>query len=103
MLTKIGGGASRAAKLLPPVLPAAGHVEKAYWLSQNWSARDRYSFHHTPQGTATIPVPYDWLVALERPELSLLGRPGLLKDADYLRRLGFIPSPANFASPSGHR
>src|SRR5262249_40844375 len=59
----------------------------------NWSGRDRYWFHHTTQGTATFPVPYDWLVALERPELSLFSSPGLLKDEDYLRRFGFIPSP----------
>jgi hypothetical protein len=93
LLTKIGGSANLLAKVLPPTLPAAGKIDKAYWLSQNWSARDRHWFHHMSQGTATFPVAYEWFLALERPELSLFGHPGLIRDDDYLRRFGFIPSP----------
>jgi hypothetical protein len=91
-LTKIGGLATDFSKLLPPTLPRATPIEKAHWLSQNWSERDRYWFHHTTQGTVTFPIPYDWFVALERPELSLFSYPRYLKDEDYLRRFGFIPS-----------
>jgi mono/diheme cytochrome c family protein len=93
VLTKIDDRASLLARYLPPALPPATTINRAYWLNQNWTGRDRYWFHHTTQGTATFPVPYDWFVALARPELSLFGSPGLLKDEDYLRRFGFIPSP----------
>jgi RoxA-like, cytochrome c-like len=94
LLTKAGGRADLLAKLFAPTLPPATKIEKAYWLSQNWSARDRYWFHHMSQGTATFPVPYEWFLALERPELSLFGHPGYIKDEEYLRRFGFIPSPS---------
>ncbi|WP_375784939.1 di-heme-cytochrome C peroxidase [Bradyrhizobium sp. Pha-3] len=90
---KIRSDANLVAQLLPATLPAASKIESAYWLPQNWSARQRYWFHHTSQGTATIPVPYRWFLALERPELSI--RYTSLTDNDYLRRLGFIPSPSS--------
>lgn len=84
---------SLLAQVLPATLPSPSKIDQAYWLPQNWSWQERYWFHHTSQGTATIPVPYDWFLALERPELSLSHRS--LKDDDYLRRLGFIPSPSS--------
>ena len=74
-------------------LPAPSKIEQAFWLPQNWSWQKRYWFHHTSQGTTTIPVPYEWFLALERPELSLSHKS--LKDDEYLRRLGFIPSPSS--------
>lgn len=89
----IEGKASLVAKLLPATLPQPSRIEQAYWLPQNWSAQQRYWFHHTSQGTATIPVPYQWFMALERPELSVFYTS--LTDDDYLRRLGFIPSPSS--------
>jgi hypothetical protein len=104
-LKKIGKVGDLAA-IFPPTLPAATKIEKAYWLPQNWTARDRYWFHHTTQGTATFPVPYDWFVSLERAQLSLFGSPGLLIDQDYLGRFGFIPSPPKFdgnAAEFGYR
>lgn len=78
---------------LPPPLPDAKQPSKAYWLAQNWSARERYWFHHESQGTATFPVPYDWFVSLDQAQLTILSKPGLLSDPDYLVRFGFIPSP----------
>src|SRR5262245_32925107 len=92
---KVGVGTNIVAQVLPSTLPPATKVDKAYWLPQNWKARDRYWFHHTSQGTATFPVPYVWFLALERPEISLwpFGPPRYLRDEDYLRRFGFIPSP----------
>ena len=101
LLTRIGGDAILLAKVLPPTLPPATRIEKAYWLTQNWSARDRYWFHHMTQGTATFPVPYAWFLALERPELTLFSYPGYVKDEDYLRRFGFIPSPSPDALKRG--
>lgn len=97
-LKDIGWAGDLVSAVLPPPLPAATRPERAYWLSQNWTARDRFWFHHTTQGTATFPVPYDWFVSLERPELSLFRKPGLLKDRDYLSRFGFIPSPPKLDS-----
>lgn len=89
----IKGKANLIAQLLPATLPQPSKIEQAYWLPQNWSAQQRYWFHHTSQGTATIPVPYQWFMALERPELSVFYT--RLTDDDYLRRLGFIPSPSS--------
>jgi hypothetical protein len=91
---KIGGITNLVAQVLPATLPAPSKIEQAYWLPQNWSWQQRYWFHHTSQGTTTIPVPYEWFLALERPELSLWSHKSL-KDDDYLRRLGFIPSPSS--------
>ncbi|QPF92639.1 di-heme-cytochrome C peroxidase [Bradyrhizobium commune] len=91
---EIKGKADLVAQLLPATLPAPSKIEQAYWLPQNWSWQQRYWFHHTPQGTTTIPVPYQWFLALERPELSLWSHKKLTDD-DYLRRLGFIPSPSS--------
>ncbi len=79
--------------LLPPVLPEPRPPAAAHWLEQNWTDEDRLWFHHASQGTATFPVPYAWFVALEQPGFGLIEAPGLLKDAGYLSRFGFIPSP----------
>ena len=79
--------------LLPPPLPAVPETKAAYWLEQNWSLKDRHWFHHASQGTATFPVPYEWFVALEQPQLHLFSKPGMMKDSTYLERFGFIPSP----------
>ncbi len=76
-----------------PSLPENTPVTEARWLDQNWSHKARYWFHHATQGTATLPVPYDWFLALEQPRLWAFGDPPMLADSDYLRRFGFIPSP----------
>ena len=85
--------AKKVAQFLPASLPPPTRIDAAHWLPQNWSERDRYWFHHTPQGTATIPIPLVWFLALERPEISLSGHPGYIRDEAFIRRLGFIPSP----------
>ncbi len=90
---KIEKDANFVAKILPATLPPATRIDAAYWLEQNWSERDRYWFHHTPQGTATFPIPFVWFLALERAEISLFRHPGYIRDEAFLRRLGFIPSP----------
>ena len=53
-----------------PTLPPATQVDQARWLGQNWSDDERFWFHHASQGTSTLPVPYDWFVALEQPGRS---------------------------------
>lgn len=90
---QVGAVVPPLARLLPPSLPDTPAIKAAVWLDQNWSLEDRQWFHHASQGTATFPVPYDWFVALEQPGIHLVGRPGLLKDSDYLERFGFLPSP----------
>ena len=77
-----------------PELPVYGASQKMVWLDQNWSAAERQVFHHASQGAATIPVPYTWFLAIERPEPSLRS-PGLFSDPAYLDRFGFIPSAVN--------
>lgn len=79
-----------------PNLPKNQPITEARWLEQNWSPDARFWFHHATQGTSTLPVPYDWFVALEQPELWLFGDPPMLKDSEYLRQFGFIPSPKSF-------
>jgi hypothetical protein len=93
VLEKAGGEGTAIAGFLPPTLPEASEVKEAHWLDQSWSDRERFWFHHTSQGTATLPVPYDWFLELERPELSPFAAPGRLADTAYLQRYGFIPSP----------
>jgi hypothetical protein len=81
-----------------PVVPAP---ERVVWLEQNWTPAQRQWFHHVSQGTATLPVPYGWFMALEQPVLRPFGAPGLFSDIAYLRRWGFIDSPAGTDNPGG--
>jgi mono/diheme cytochrome c family protein len=95
LLVAIGlSGCSVIEGLTPPKLPYYEAPDTVLWLDQNWSNDARWWFHHAPQGTATIPVPYTWFMALEQPILFKLGQIPLLSDTQYLARLGFIPSPA---------
>ncbi len=87
--------------LLPPALPAAKSYSSVHWLEQNWSDADRFWAHHASQGTATLPIPYAWFLALEQPGLSLFSQPGLLRDDAYLARIGFIPSPRSLDGGAG--
>jgi mono/diheme cytochrome c family protein len=79
---------------LPPDRP----VQSIQWLEQGWTEGQRQWFHHASQGTATLPVPYEWLLALEQPNLTLFAAP-LLVDPVYLRRFGFIASPKSEGNP----
>ena len=83
-----------------PTLPENTPIKEARWLGQNWNVDERHWYHHASQGTSTLPVPYDWFIALEQPTLSITGDPGLISDSDYLRRLGFIPSPKSLVEGS---
>jgi len=88
-------GCSIIEGLTPPTVPSYEEPKQAMWLNQNWTNNARYWFHHTPQGTQTIPVPYTWFMALEQPRLFYTGEPPMLRDPTYLARFGFIPSPAS--------
>ncbi len=93
LLDKASLAVGVAKGFIPPPLPVAHDIREAYWLDQTWSHRDRFWFHHASQGTATLPVPYDWFVELQRGELPLPTGLRRLADSDYLERFGFIPSP----------
>ena len=82
-------------------LPEAPVATKAVWLEQNWTAAQRQWFHHVSQGTATLPVPYDWFMAFEQAELRPFGSPALFSDPAHLRRWGFIDSPVGSGNPGG--
>ncbi len=84
-----------------PRLPEPVPIEHAVALDQNWSAESADWFHHASQGTATLPVPYDWFRALEQPTLSLVGEPPLLRDPGYLARMGFLASRTSERNPDG--
>jgi hypothetical protein len=73
----------------PPELPSEAKPDRIVWLNQGWTPEQRQWYHYASQGTSTIPVPYSWFVALERPEFSIRSA-GLLSDPEYLARFGFI-------------
>lgn len=83
-----------------PDLPEYAEPRKIVWLDQSWTPQERQWYHHANQGTATLPIPYAWFLALERPEFSIL-ETGLLRDDDYLSRFGFLPSPRSPDNPDG--
>jgi len=66
------------------------------WLEQNWTPEVRQAYHHESQGTATLPIPATWFLALEQPDGS-----GLFSDSANLETFGFIPSGRNDANPDG--
>ena len=71
-------------------LPDYSPIGKTAWLDQNWEPKKRDWYHHADQGTLTFGIPYEWFMALEQPALSFTAV-GLLSDANYLDRYGFIP------------
>src|SRR3712207_3629972 len=75
-----GQGASQPTSSAGAAAVAGGTV----WLDQNWSARDRAWYHHAGQGTATVPIPYEWFMALEQPDSNRM-----FADPAYLDQFGF--------------
>jgi mono/diheme cytochrome c family protein len=61
----------------------------------HWDPAGRAWFHHADQGTTIMP--YEWLIALEQPDVRILRRPGLFGDPElflapgYMSRFGFLP------------
>ncbi len=92
--------------LTPPELPDSITIANRDSFDQNWDAATTERFHFVSQGTATLPIPYDWLIALEQPESSAWGLlwPGAkpaFTEANYLGRYGFIASPTSDENPDG--
>lgn len=109
--------------LRAPHLPALQTVTQQgqplpqVWLAQNWGgtaqqvSADTQKYHHLSQGTATLMIPYTWLLHLEEPDASLwstlikalffVDSESFARDA-YLLRFGFIrgtPDPVH--NPDG--
>ena len=80
-----GPGAAR-----PPAIPSYPPVTRTIWLEQGWTEQQRQWFHHASQGTATLPIPYRWLLAIEQPEGDA-PKGALFFDPAYMDRFGFIP------------
>jgi hypothetical protein len=89
--------------VIVPSIPQNPPVKEVRWLEQGWSTDELFWFHHVLQGTSTFPVPYNWFVVLEQPELSLLSTPGLFSHADYLNRYGFILSSKDAGSDAANQ
>lgn len=86
-----------AAIALAGALSGPGEAQPAqqiFWPDQGWTPEIRQAYHHQTQGTATLPIPASWFLAVEQPNRSR--RPaGLFSDPAYLDTFGFIASPAN--------
>ena len=54
--------------LTPPELPEYQSLKMQYVNANGYKDEPSDWFHHASQGTATIPIPYAWLVALEAPK-----------------------------------
>lgn len=76
---------------LPDIEPP--ELSQIEFAQQNWPKDFSLMFHHTAQGSELLP--YDWLLALEQPDLgwSLFAQRPLLVDPAYLARFGFLASP----------
>ena len=95
-----------AAFLLSPLdLPEYEPVEEVVWLDeQGWTADDRQWYYHASQGGAMdLPIPYEWIVALERPEVPLLivTDAGPLLEPEYIARFGMLSNDVTAYDPAG--
>ncbi len=83
-----------------PKPPSFAAPTRTVWLDQGWGDRERAWYHHVSQGTDTIPIPYDWFMAMEQPRVTI-GSAGMFSDPAYLDRFGFIPSAKSETNPGG--
>ncbi len=88
-----------ACSALPPFKP----VDSVVWLDQGetWTAENRDWYHHASQGTATLPIPFEWFMALEQPGINPFGEGKRVTDPDYMARIGFIQSDISRFNQSG--
>ena len=88
--------------LSPAELPEYQQMETQLVNQIGWQDENSEWFHHASQGTATIPIPYSWFVALEEPKSSpwlvFLGKKKPFKN-EYLLRLGFIGQDKTTPNP----
>jgi hypothetical protein len=88
--------------LTPPTLPEYQQAETLFINPIGWPEENSEWFHHASQGTATLPIPYKWFVALEAPKRNpwfvLFGTNGSFID-EYILRLGFIKQDVSQLNP----
>lgn len=89
--------------LTPPKLPAYQQTSATKYLNDSgWGENSRW-FYHASQGTATLPIPYDWLIALEAPKSNpwwiFFGGEDLFIASD-LPKLGFIKQDESTYNPN---
>ncbi len=89
--------------LTPPKLPAYQQTSTTKYLNDSgWGENSRW-FYHASQGTATLPIPYDWLIALEAPKSNpwwiFFGSEDLFIASD-LPKLGFIKQDESTYNPN---
>ena len=88
--------------LTPPTLPEYQQAETLFINQIGWRKKNSEWFHHASQGTATIPIPYKWLIALEAPKRNpwfvFFGTSGSFTD-EYILRLGFIKQDVSDLNP----
>jgi hypothetical protein len=88
----------------PPTLPEYQDVETLYLNARYEPGESSQWFYHASQGTVTLPIPYDWLIALEAPKSKpwfiFWGKEDLFVK-EYLLRFGFIRQPKTEQNPDG--
>ena len=91
--------------LSPPNLPKVASHSPEYINRVGGSGESSDWFHFAAQGTATVPIPYEWFLALEAPQsgpiLALIGRAKPVFIEDYILRHGFIRSESSAYNPDG--
>jgi mono/diheme cytochrome c family protein len=84
-------------RALPPVvLPEYVALDTVLWLDQGWTPDDWQWYYHASQGgSMELPIPYSWIMNLERPEIPLLvfTKVGRLMEPEYMSRFGFLANP----------
>ncbi|KZN53742.1 hypothetical protein N474_19415 [Pseudoalteromonas luteoviolacea CPMOR-2] len=83
--------------LTPPELPEYQHLKTEFINQNGWLSKEQQYDHqwpyHASQGTATLPIPYEWLAALEAPKnmpwFIFFGQEKAFL-SEYIYRIGFI-------------
>ena len=92
--------------LTPPTMPKPEAVTaRVASKGQNWTPQESLAFRFKSQGTRTLPLPYSWFMALERPAPSFWTFPFRKMERfasdDYLPRFGFIRAEKSKDNPDG--
>ena len=100
--------------LTPPNLPKYTELDSESINPDGWGKHNDEWFHFVSQGTATLPIPYEWFIALEEPVapsdwpifgdapslfLKIMGRKSPLFTEEYIYRAGFIKAGESAYNP----
>ncbi len=94
--------------LSPPDLPQLTRVENEEFINKTGADGQTSDwFHFASQGTATVPIPYEWFLALEAPQagpirsLIDIGSDKAVFIEDFIYRHGFIRGGESAYNPDG--